>query len=205
MKKFIITFLLLFSTLLFAQDSFWGLAVGVFIPKDAENGLKLGTRFGKQIDEKVSYNLSLDIFRKKEENKEFLTKDATTGVTKSKVSSEYSLLYLPVLLNLSMQLPGGRQAAVKPYLTGGVGLSTLFLSVSNDEQNIDESKFYIGYNLSLGAGLSYKLAERSRVFLEGYYLSGSLVGKKEKVDGYTIEEEIDMGGLGGRCGIRIDI
>ncbi len=186
-----------------AAQSFLNLRVGTLNPKDTKSGLIFGLMSGRQVDERLDFGLSADLFIRK------FTKESTVNeeqggqanVTEVQKEIDYSLWALPIMVQLNLHLIPG--AVVEPYLGIAGGYEMVFSREANYQTDEKDSRFYHGFGWQLIGGGAYAIGASSAVTGEIFYNGSTVKRSKGKDDlGFPIHEEVNFSGLGFRIGLR---
>ena len=196
--------LFLFCTSLLAQDKYFELHGGVLIPKDAKTGFIGGVCFGRMVDQSVGWGIEVNYYRKSytEEDIYKLPVEGQVEPRIVEIKAENSTTMLPVYFKLSLltQIASGLDLR----LSGGLGYEFMWNSVTDHEQDIDESHYYSGFTWLAGAGLSMPVSGATDLFAEVNYHGGSPSRDAgETAEGYPVRTEVRMSGFMIRGGIRL--
>lgn len=202
MKIFIITFLFLIPTILYAQKTninskgkwFFGAEIGMNIIKSNEEKQYTKLQFGisseyyfeknwsfitkiKYFDTAVSYNNGKDI------PPSFVVFFADNQRTTPYDSLDFEGKVIAVPIQIKYEMDLIKQ--VKFFTTLGFAYNLEIESryfVPNDYETLDQKKFNKSYvNLNLGVGLTYFLSKSSALFINSeYFRFGGAKGKKSK-------------------------
>ena len=210
MKKLSICLLIVFAvSLMFAQRKA-NVRAGFLTPKDSKTGFIGGFSYGSEIDETVSLDFGMDIFYKGFDEKREIQTDSTEAgndVTTIKKTADLTTLYFPVQGNVKVRLP--LDSEVKPYFKAGLGWGFLwedvFVAKTEENEKIDDVKFYNGFNWNLSLGVDYPLGSKSKIFGEFFYNAGKMKRNKEETEYGITWDEIDVSGIGLRFGIDFEL
>ncbi|MDD3052304.1 MAG: outer membrane beta-barrel protein [Candidatus Cloacimonetes bacterium] len=217
LKAFMLVFLLLFGML--NAVNYMGVRFGFMNPDGAKSGVIGGFSYGRIFDESVSLDFGLDYFYKGyTDDKKISVNDTQADneiITYSR-SADIKTIYVPVMANLNVKLPLDRQ--IKPFFKAGLGWGFLwedvYIAAEEDDPNtqdnekhdeIDDVKFYNGFNWLVGAGVKYRLARKSFLMGEFFYNGGKMTRNRDKTEYGITWDEIDMSGIGLRIGIEFEL
>jgi outer membrane protein W len=178
---------------------------GTLNPKDAQSGLILGVRTGRDFDNMIMVGLSADLFWKTyTEESEIADSVSSGGVTVTTVQRdvEYKTLLLPLMFTADVKIPV-QNSPVRPYLGGGIGYQLLFNKEENFEDDISESRFYSGFGYMFELGAEYVMSPHTAIYLEGFYNGCKAKRSEDSAAGLPTWEEVDMSGLGFRIGLSL--
>lgn len=184
-----------------AAQSVVSLKLGTFNPKDAEAGFIVGLATGRQVDERVDFGLSADLFIRKFTDETDVGKDPSTGGNIKQVEIDYSMYALPIMVQFNVRiLP---LAILRPYFGLAGGYEIVFSRERNYIDDIKDNRLYGGFGWQLMLGGEYRLGGASGLLGELFY-NGCTVKRNKGTsgDGYPIHEELDFSGLGFRLGMR---
>jgi hypothetical protein len=209
MKKLIIIFLLLFTSISFSQLNSASIKLGYFNPTATSGGFIIGYEGGKIIDERLIFGWSIDWFHSNYVDKrlvnEFNQADPIGIGETNELRAKTNLHEFPILLNFRGEFPIA--PLTKFYATGGVGLEFLLINYRNFQRpDDDELKAAFDFSWRIGAGILYRIGSRSEVFAQldyhssepswEYEVNDNTFGKK------IFERSFDMSGVMMRAGLR---
>jgi hypothetical protein len=185
-------------------QSFLTLKFGTLNPKDTKSGMIFGILSGRQIDERMDFGLSADLFVRKF-TQESTVEEETTGQTEPTIvrrEIDYAVWGLPIMAQLNVHLVPG--AIVEPYIGIAGGYELLFSRERNYETDEKDSRFYHGFGWQFLIGGAYSLGMRSSIGAELFY-NGATVKRRSGSDaaGFPLHEELDFSGLGVRIALRL--
>jgi len=215
MKRYLVALLFLMVISGLSADNLMNVRFGFLAPEGAKTGIFGGLSYGSSFDEVVSMDMGFDYFYKGfKEKRKLYEWDTEAGNTEEtfKQTSDIKTMYLPIMLALNIHIP--LDHSVKPFFKAGLGWGFLWEDVyvaaipeeePNAHDEIDDTKFYNGFNWTLGAGAKYKLGSKSHVYGEFFYNGGRMKRDIKKSEYGITWDEINMSGVGMRLGIEFRI
>ncbi len=170
---------------------------GFFKPASADGGFIWGVRQLRFIDSKLTFGAGFDmLYLNYDDEKELGFKDETgiVDVIKVEKSVDIKTYYFPVTASLILELPINPKLNFCGSFEAGWGL--LWEKVYRAEDEIDDVKFYHGFNYRVTAGVKYPLGEKSHLFGRALFSGAKLKRDVEKTDTGIVWDEVDMGGFG---------
>ncbi len=209
MKKAIIIFSLLLTSVSFTQWGTSSVKLGFFNPSATDGGFIIGFDAGTFIDKNFSWNFSFDWFQKNYTDKRLvaeLNNFYGTSGTINELRAKTNIHDFPVMFNVIVKFPMNPRSQI--YLTGGVGAEMLLINYRNFQYpDQDELEVAFDFNWRAGMGVAFALGARSEVFTELSY-HHSNPGWEYEVDetGFgqqrIFERSYDMSGIMARVGFR---
>ena len=178
---------------------------GTLNPKDAQSGLILGVRTGRDFDNMVMVGFSADLFWKTYTEESEIADSVTSGgvtVTTVQRDVEYKTMLLPLMFTADVKIPV-ENSPIRPYFGGGIGYQLLFNKEENFEDNISDSRFYGGFGWMFELGAEYMMSPHTAFYLEGFYNGCKVKRSSDSAAGLPTWEEVDMSGLGFRIGLSL--
>lgn len=183
-----------------AAQSVIAIKLGTFNPEDAKHGFIVGITTARQVDERVDFGLSADLFVRQFEQETTVGDDPSGGTIKQ-TEIDYSMYALPIMVQFNVRiLP---EAVVKPYVGLSGGYEIVFSRERNYEDDIKDNRLYGGFGWRLMLGGEYPMGGASALLGEIFY-NGCTVKRSKGTsgEGYPIHEELGFSGLGLRLGVR---
>lgn len=209
MKKLIVLFVIVLSSLTFSQLNSASIKLGYFNPAATNGGFIIGYEGGKIIDERLIFGWSIDWFHSNYVDKRLVNEfnqvyPIGIGVT-NELRAKTNLHEFPILLNFRGEFPIA--PLTKFYATGGVGLEFLLINYRNFQRpDDDELKAAFDFSWRVGAGVLYRIGSRSEVFGQIDYHSSEPSWEYEVNDNTfgkrIFERSFDMSGVMIRAGLR---
>lgn len=211
MKKLFIALLLLSNGFLFSQDHSSAVKFGFFSPGATESGFIIGYEGRYVIDEFVRTGWSVDWFRKKYVDQNYvndINSQYGEGIssTLNELRATTNLHEIPILFNITLEKE--LEDRFKIYGTGSFGAEFLLIFYRNFlNPDNDELRAAVDFSWRLSAGFAYEIGERSDIFAEFSYHSSEPSWTYEVDDPdlgqkRTFERKFDMSGIIMRLGIR---
>ncbi len=178
---------------------------GTLNPKDAQSGLILGVRSGRDFDNMVTVGFSADLFWKTyTEESEIADSVTSGGVTVTTVSRdvEYKTLLLPLMFTADIKIPL-ENSPIRPYFGGGIGYQLLFNKEENFEDDVSDSRLYGGFGWMFELGAEYAMSPHTAFYFEGFYNGCKVKRNSDSATGLPTWEEVDVSGLGFRVGLSL--
>ena len=178
---------------------------GTLNPKDAQSGLILGIRTGRDFDNMIMVGFSADLFWKTYTEESEIADSVTSGgvtVTTVQRDVEYKTLLLPLMFTADVKIPV-ENSPIRPYFGGGIGYQLLFNKEENFEDNVSDSRFYSGFGWMFELGAEYVMSPHTAFYLEGFYNGCKVKRSSDSAAGLPTWEEVDMSGLGFRVGLSL--
>lgn len=209
-KKIAIVLLVCFSAgLVFGQNAkVLEFEVGYLNPKDVEGGMIYSGKYGIVVDERVDLSLGLDFFHSS------YTQESTVGdevVVNGQVTSttkqlelEQSAYLLPISLNATVRFPV--QPPLNVFAGAGFSYQMLFNKINNLEDDVSKTLTFRGTGWIFRGGVEYNLGSKSSLLLELFYDLATVsrdLGESEL--GLPTYDEVDLGGIGFRAGLKMEI
>ena len=174
---------------------------GFFKPESADGGFIWGVRQLKFIDSKLTFGTGFDmLYLNYDDEKELGAKDPTGNVDVIKVEKSVDLktYYFPVNASLILELPINPKLNFCGSFEAGWGLlwESVYRAEEDNFNEVDDIKFYHGFNYRVTAGVKYPLGEKSHIFGRALFSGAKLKRDVEKTDTGIIWDEVDMGGFG---------
>lgn len=180
------------------------LKFGTMKPKGTKSGMIFGIFTGRQVDERMDFGLSADLFVRKFTQESTIKEGEAGQINPTFVRREidYSIWALPIMAQLNVHLLPN--VIVEPYLGIAGGYELLFSRERNYETDEKDSRFYHGFGWQVIAGAAYPLGMRSAIGVEVFY-NGSIVKRRSGSDdaGFPLHEELNFSGLGARITVRL--
>jgi len=200
----ILGILLLFNSLLTAQQKITEFQAGVLMPKDAQTGFIAGVSMGRAIDQNIAWAVELDYYVTSYTEETTVQGEGGGQINPDQIVTkiENSTRMLPIFFKLVYT------SQVSPSLdlrvSGGLGYEFMWNSEVNHEKNIDETRYYHGFAWFIGGGLSIPVSQASDLFAQINYHGGSPSRDEgTNVDGLPVRTEVDMSGVMFFAGFRI--
>lgn len=178
---------------------------GTLNPKDAQSGLILGVRTGRDFDNMIMVGFSADLFWKTYTEESEIADSVTSGgvaVTTVQRDVEYKTLLLPLMFTADVKIPV-ENSPIRPYLGGGIGYQLLFNKEENFEEGVSDSRFYSGFGWMFELGAEYVMSPHTAIYLEGFYNGCKVKRDSDGASGLPTWDEVDMSGLGFRVGLSL--
>ena len=178
---------------------------GTLNPKDAQSGLILGVRTGRDFDNMIMVGFSADLFWKTYTEESEIADSVTSGgvtVTTVQRDVEYKTLLLPLMFTADVKIPV-ENSPIRPYFGGGIGYQLLFNKEENFEDDVSDSRFYGGFGWMFELGAEYMMSPNTAFYLEGFYNGCKVKRSSDSAAGLPTWEEVDMSGLGFRIGLSL--
>lgn len=209
MKKLIIVFIFLSSSISFSQWGTSSIKLGYFNPSATDGGFIVGFDAGTFIDRNFSWSFSFDWFNKNYIDKQLVAElnnnYGTTG-TINELRAKTNIHDFPIMFNVIVKFPMNPRSQL--YLTGGLGAEMLLISYRNFQNpEQDELEVAFDFNWRMGIGASFAMGPRSEIFTELTYHHSNpgWQYEAEEFENYTtryFERSYDMSGFMARVGFR---
>lgn len=209
LKKYLFLMLLV-PFMLNAQRHSAGFKMGIFDPSATEPGFIIGYEGTRAIDNRFDIGWSIDWFNKNYVDKdlveEFNNAFGLPQGTINELRAKTNIHDIPVMATATAWLYERDKVSI--YVTAGAGAEVLLIFYRNF-QNPDDDEFKGAFDFSwrLGAGVTYRLGDRSEIFGELAYHSSEPNWTYEVYDeinqvNRTFERVFDMSGVMARLGFR---
>lgn len=210
MKKLVIIVLFVLPTFTFSQQHSAIISFGHFNPKATEGGFILGYKGEKFIDRNLSFGWGASWFHKSYVDEVLLEQFVQYyGVVDGELSEQRSktnLHSIPLMASMTAYFP--LFPIVSLYVTGGAGAEALLIFYNNLQME-DQNEFKTAWDFSwqLGAGLAYKIGNKSDIIGEISYHNSNPSWTYNVTDPQTgatqhLEQSFDMSGLALKFGFK---
>ncbi len=209
MKKLLIVFIFLSSSISFSQWGTSSIKLGYFNPSATDGGFIVGFDAGTFIDKNFSWSFSFDWFNKNYIDKQLVAElnnnYGTTG-TINELRAKTNIHDFPIMFNVIVKFPMNPRSQL--YLTGGLGAEMLLINYRNFQNpEQDELEVAFDFNWRMGIGASFAMGPRSEIFTELTYHHSNpgWQYEAEEFGNYTsryFERSYDMSGIMARVGFR---
>lgn len=184
-------------------QTYLGLKVGTLNPQDAKSGFIAGITTGKEVDERVDFGLSADLFIRRFTQETDVAEDLQSGGDIVREEISFSMYALPLMAQLTLNLVP--QAVVAPYVSISGGYEIVLSSEANYITDEKDSRFYGGFGWQIALGGEYQLGFSSALTAEIFYNGATVKRSKGKDEaGFPIHEELNFSGMGFRVGFRLE-
>ena len=207
-RRIAVFMVLLFSVgLVFGQNAkVLEFEVGYLNPKDIKGGMIYSGKYGIVVDERVDLSLGLDFFHST------YTKESTVGYgeigqsnyTTQVLELEQTAYLLPISLNATVRFPV--QPPLNVFAGAGFSYQFLFNKVNNLADDVKKTLTFRGTGWIFRGGVEYNLGSKSSLLVELFYdLAKVSRDLDDSVNGLPTYDEVDLGGIGFRAGLKMEI
>ncbi len=198
-------FILIITTISFAQSRITEFNVGLLSPTDAERGFYGGLNMGRMVDENVGVSVGFNVYRSSYTKKSLIgEKDQSgqIGISTQQYELDQSATAIPLFFQL--HYIGQITPSLDLKVTGGIGYELLWNSITNFKTGQDDTQFFSGFAWQLGAGVSIPISRAADFYGEAFYHGGKpSQDGGETVEGLPVISEVNMNGFGLRVGVRL--